>query len=89
MEQINGALIKSNKTRIVKRRKVRLSVILPRLLTLLLAVIVLLPFYITVLMAFKTPQETFQSFYGLPKVFRLDNFINAWKISNFSLAFKK
>ncbi|WP_273327376.1 carbohydrate ABC transporter permease [Vallitalea guaymasensis] len=69
-------------------KRIHLSKILPCIITIILAIVTIWPFYITVLMAFKTPRETFQSFYGLPKVFRLDNFINAWKITNFSLAFK-
>lgn len=73
MKQINGVTAKKS---------------VPRFLTILFAVIVLYPFYIAILMALKTPQETFESFYSLPEVFRLDNFINAWQITNYTLALK-
>ncbi len=38
------------------------------------ALVILLPFYITLITAFKTPEESAQNFFAFPKSFYLDNF---------------
>jgi raffinose/stachyose/melibiose transport system permease protein len=53
------------------------------LVVLLLALFFLLPFYVALLMSLKTSQESFISFYALPHGFHLDNYITAWKTSNY------
>jgi raffinose/stachyose/melibiose transport system permease protein len=53
----------------------------------LAAIAFLLPFWVALLMAFKTPKETFDSFYGLPQVLRLDNFVAVWDMSRYPASF--
>ena len=38
------------------------------------AILILMPFYVTLITAFKTPQESAQSFFSFPKSFYLENF---------------
>lgn len=51
------------------------------------AIITLFPFYIVLLMAFKTQSETFASFYGLPAHLDFKNFVTAWKVTNYAASF--
>lgn len=44
------------------------------------------PFYVAVLMAFKTAKESFDNFYALPSALRFDNFVNAWRTSKYPSA---
>lgn len=46
-------------------------------------VLVLFPFYITVVTAFKTPQESTQNFFALPSSFNLDNFRTVIQRANY------
>ncbi len=46
-------------------------------------IIILYPTYLTVITAFKTPAETAQSFFSLPKSLSLDNFIEVIRKNNF------
>lgn len=86
MELVNETVVNKNKSLAPKKTKIDMTKIISRLLIIIFAIIVLYPFYIAVLMALKTPQETFASFYGWPEKLRLDNFINAWQITDYSLA---
>lgn len=66
-------------------------IIRPKTATLLLRLVfliiglalVLFPFYITVVTAFKTPQESTQNFFALPSSFNLDNFRTVAQRSNY------
>lgn len=53
---------------------------------LLLALFFLFPFYVAILMSLKTTQETFLSFYSMPKGLNLDNYILAWNTSHYPKA---
>ncbi len=53
---------------------------------LLAALVFLFPFYVALLMALKTPKETFDSFYGLPSSLNMANFASAWSASNYPSA---
>jgi len=55
-------------------RRIRPGKILVYAVVLLGAALVLLPMYLTVVTAFKTPQEISRSFFALPKSFYLENF---------------
>ncbi|WP_096434445.1 carbohydrate ABC transporter permease [Alteribacter populi] len=57
------------------------------LLLILGSVVILFPLYLTVVNAFKTPQETAESILALPSSFRFDNFIQAIEMTNFFNAF--
>ncbi|NJP39241.1 carbohydrate ABC transporter permease [Alkalicoccus luteus] len=46
-------------------------------------IFILFPLYITVVNAFKTPQETAQSILALPSSFNIDNFLRAIEMTNF------
>jgi raffinose/stachyose/melibiose transport system permease protein len=48
-----------------------------------IALIFLFPFYVAALMAFKTPKQTFDSFYALPSSLSFENFSLAWKASKY------
>jgi raffinose/stachyose/melibiose transport system permease protein len=50
------------------------------------ALVFLFPFYVAVLMAFKTSKETFDSFYGLPSSIDFENFVLAWNASKYPAA---
>ncbi|CAM4324658.1 raffinose/stachyose/melibiose transport system permease protein [Paenibacillus endophyticus] len=52
-----------------------------------LAIVFLFPFYVAVLMAFKSPQETYDAFYALPAKLDLANFAHAWDTSHYPTAF--
>ena len=54
--------------------KALLSKIVSYVLAISGAVIILLPFYVTLITAFKTPQESAQSFFSFPKSLYLENF---------------
>lgn len=60
---------------------------LPYTLITVLAAMTLYPFYIVLLMAFKSDKETFLSFYAMPRQLYLDNIITAFKVSHYSQAF--
>jgi raffinose/stachyose/melibiose transport system permease protein len=45
---------------------------------IMIALIWFLPIYYLIVTTLKTPQEATQSPLGLPKVFRIENYINAW-----------
>lgn len=51
-----------------------LSNIISHLLAVIGAAVVLFPFYITLITAFKTPEESAQNFFALPKSLNFDNF---------------
>ncbi|WP_096190612.1 carbohydrate ABC transporter permease [Evansella halocellulosilytica] len=56
-------------------------------LLLLGSIVILFPLYLTVVNAFKTPQETAESILALPSQFTLENFIRAIEMTNFFNAF--
>lgn len=56
------------------------------IILIVLLIFTLFPFYIVLLMAFKTPSETFASFYALPKTLYIDNIIKAWNMMHFTTA---
>lgn len=57
------------------------------ILLILGSISILFPLYITVVNAFKTPQETAQSILALPQSLSFDNFIRAIELTNFFNAF--
>ncbi|MCD9026217.1 carbohydrate ABC transporter permease [Cohnella silvisoli] len=50
------------------------------------ALVFLFPFYVAVLMAFKSPKQTFDSFYALPSSISFVNFSQAWNASKYPAA---
>lgn len=60
---------------------------LTALLILLAAAAILFPLYMTVVIAFKTPQEIAQSVLGLPRKLHFENFANAIRMTNFFRVF--
>ncbi|WP_139993793.1 carbohydrate ABC transporter permease [Paenibacillus paridis] len=56
-------------------------------IVLALALVFLFPFYIAVLMAFKSAKETYDSFYALPSALDFSNFLHAWDTSRYPTAF--
>ncbi|WP_258171301.1 carbohydrate ABC transporter permease [Paenibacillus sp. R14(2021)] len=50
------------------------------------AVVFLFPFYVALLMAFKSAKQTFDSFYSLPSSIYLVNFKQAWSVSKYPSA---
>lgn len=68
---------------IAKRRKEWIVAIV----MVLCGIIFIAPFYITVVMAFKTPQETAVSVISLPQALNFDNFREAIERTNFTRSF--
>jgi len=52
----------------------------------IVALVFLFPFYVALLMALKTPKQTFDSFYALPSSINLNNFVQAWNTSKYPAA---
>lgn len=57
------------------------------ILLLALAVVFMIPFYVCIVTAFKTPQETAVSTWSFPKTLNLSNFTEAMEKSNFLQSF--
>lgn len=55
-------------------------------IVLVIALTFLFPFYVAVLMAFKTPKQSFDSFYSLPSSLNFENFVLSWNASNYPAA---
>lgn len=55
-------------------------------LVVLLAAVFLFPFYVALLMAFKSAKESFDSFYALPSGLHFSNFVHAWETSKYPTA---
>jgi raffinose/stachyose/melibiose transport system permease protein len=60
----------------MKKKKKRLF--LTEIIMIIVALIWFLPIYYLIVTTLKTPQEATASPLGLPKVFRIENYINAW-----------
>lgn len=69
-----------------KRSKIIKGVI--SIMTILVGILFLAPFYIVVVNAFKTPMETAQSILSLPKGVNLANFDKAIEVTNFWVTLK-
>lgn len=69
------------------KRKTSLPGMLIFLFTVVAALVFLMPFYICIVTALKTPQETAISTLALPSGFMLDNFTEAMERSNFARSF--
>lgn len=61
--------------------------LLTRGIALLLGIIFIIPFYICIVTALKTPMETSMSVLALPTSFQWSNFSDAMRVSRFSRAF--
>lgn len=68
-----------------KRLLQRVGVLLP---LLVLALYALTPLALLVVNAFRSDEEIKQSPIGLPDVWHLDNFVNAWNTAGYTLAFR-
>ena len=62
--------------------KNRTTVILGRVVLCIMAAIFLFPFLISILLAFKTKQETTKSVLALPSALHIENFIDAIEKAN-------
>ena len=51
------------------------------------ALFILLPFYITLITAFKSPEESAQSFFAFPQSFYLENFKSVFEKAHYSMYF--
>ncbi len=68
----------------MERKKLNIPV---TILLIIGTIFILFPLYITVVNAFKTPQETAQSILALPQMFGFGNFTRAIELTNFFNAF--
>jgi raffinose/stachyose/melibiose transport system permease protein len=69
----------------MKKRKIGLRI--TEIVMIIIALIWFLPIYYLIVTTLKTPQEATQSPLGLPKVLRIENYINAWTNMQFPRAF--
>jgi raffinose/stachyose/melibiose transport system permease protein len=69
----------------MKKRKIGLRI--TEIVMIIVALIWFLPIYYLIVTTLKTPQEATQSPLGLPKVLRIENYINAWTNMQFPRAF--
>lgn len=51
-------------------------------------IVILYPFYLTIITALKTPQESSQSFFSFPQSFYLGNFVNVLQKANYFVFFR-
>ncbi|MGN0364118.1 MAG: carbohydrate ABC transporter permease [Bilifractor sp.] len=68
-------------------RKQKINLGITEIIMIIIAVIWFIPVYYLIVTTLKTPQEATQSPLGLPKVFRFENYITAWKNMEFPRAF--
>ncbi len=69
----------------MKKKKNTIASIFLDITAVGIALVVFFPVYLMISTSFKTTMEYFQSPMGLPKKIFLDNYIQAWRISNFSM----
>lgn len=74
------ALNRSKSSRILK--------ILSYVLLITGMIVILYPFYLTIITALKTPQESSQSFFSFPQSFYLGNFVNVLQKANYFVFFR-
>lgn len=72
----------------VESRGKKVSSIMLTTLTLLIAVLYLIPFLVAVVTSFKTPLETAESVFSLPNQLQWQNYMEAIKVSNMGNAIK-
>lgn len=68
-------------------RKEKRNLAITEIFMIALAVIWFVPIYYLIVTTLKTPQEATLSPLGLPKVFRFENYVNAWSKMQFPRAF--
>jgi raffinose/stachyose/melibiose transport system permease protein len=56
--------------------------------TWIAAITFILPFIISIIMAVRSPEETMESVIGLPTHFHIENFIEAFQVMDFTVAFR-
>ena len=68
----------------IKRKR---NLVVTEFIMILLAVVWFLPIYYLIVTTFKSPQDATQSPLALPKVFLVENYVEAWKNMQFPRAF--
>ena len=74
--------------RLTSSKSSRILKILSYVLLITGMIVILYPFYLTIITALKTPQESSQSFFSFPQSFYLGNFVNVLQKANYFVFFR-